>query len=47
MPELYYTPLDYITGQSQVEFHEEKEEREEEDDQGEGKMRAKPAISDQ
>nr|WP_309484815.1 DUF3951 domain-containing protein [Bacillus aquiflavi] len=30
----YYTPFDHITGQSTVEFHEEKEEKEEQNKQG-------------
>lgn len=34
LPDSYYTPFDYITAQTNVEFHEEKEEREEEDGQG-------------
>ncbi|AQR76986.1 hypothetical protein BXP28_06030 [Paenibacillus larvae subsp. larvae] len=29
LPSNSYTPFDYITGQSNVEFHEEKEEKEE------------------
>ena len=37
LPDNLYTPFDYITGQTDVEFHEEKEARAEDDDQGEGK----------
>ncbi|WP_195576766.1 DUF3951 domain-containing protein [Paenibacillus sp. 1001270B_150601_E10] len=44
LPDVYYTPLDYITGQSEVEFHEEKEDHEEDDDQGEGKRRSKQKV---
>lgn len=34
LPDNNYTPFDYITAQSPVELHEEKEFREEEDKQG-------------
>ncbi|MCG7407304.1 DUF3951 domain-containing protein [Paenibacillus sp. ACRRX] len=37
LPSNDYTPFDYITGQSSVEFHEEKQEKEEEDDEGDDK----------
>lgn len=37
LPYNNYTPFDYITGQSSVEFHEEKQEKEEDDDQGDDK----------
>ncbi|MCJ8012423.1 DUF3951 domain-containing protein [Paenibacillus sp. KQZ6P-2] len=37
LPDCYYTPFDYITGQTTVEFHEEKEEEEEENGQGDDK----------
>ncbi|WP_314591352.1 DUF3951 domain-containing protein [Paenibacillus terrigena] len=37
LPSSNYTPFDYITGQSTVEFHIEKEEHEEQDDQGDDK----------
>jgi Protein of unknown function (DUF3951) len=35
IPNSNYTPFDYITGQTPVEFHEEKEDKEEQDDEGE------------
>lgn len=37
LPSSNYTPFDYITGQTNIEFHEEKEEKVEEDDQGDDK----------
>lgn len=37
IPDSYYTPFDYITAQTSVEFHEEKEDKEEEDEQGDDK----------
>ncbi|GIN86230.1 hypothetical protein J6TS2_26160 [Heyndrickxia sporothermodurans] len=37
MPESNYTPFDYITAQTVVEFHEEKDEKEQEDGQGDDK----------
>ncbi|MCD9023974.1 DUF3951 domain-containing protein [Cohnella silvisoli] len=37
LPNSHYTPFDYITGHSPVEFHEEKQEHEDEDDQGDDK----------
>ncbi len=37
IPDSLYTPFDYITGQTTVEFHEEKEVTKEEDDQGDDK----------
>ncbi|MCR8641876.1 DUF3951 domain-containing protein [Paenibacillus sp. N1-5-1-14] len=39
LPESNYTPFDYITGQTTVEFHEQKEAKEENDDQGDDKDR--------
>jgi hypothetical protein len=37
LPSSNYTPFDYITGQTNIEFHEEKEETEEENDKGDDK----------
>lgn len=37
LPTSHYTQFDNITGQSSVEFHEEKEEHEDKDDQGDDK----------
>ncbi|MEH7356790.1 DUF3951 domain-containing protein [Neobacillus drentensis] len=37
LPNNNYTPFDYITAQTTVEFHEEKEEKEEESKQGDDK----------
>lgn len=37
LPNSYYTPFDYITGQTNVEFHEEKEEEEQENGLGDDK----------
>jgi Protein of unknown function (DUF3951) len=37
LPSNSYTPFDYITGQSNVEFHEEKEEKEEDNAKGDDK----------
>ncbi|ERI06717.1 hypothetical protein HMPREF0083_05203 [Aneurinibacillus aneurinilyticus ATCC 12856] len=37
LPDSHYTPFDYITAQTAVEFHEEKEEKEQEDEQGDDK----------
>ncbi|MBN6186422.1 DUF3951 domain-containing protein [Aneurinibacillus sp. BA2021] len=37
IPDSYYTPFDYITAQTSVEFHEEKEAKEEGDEQGDDK----------
>lgn len=37
LPDSRYTPFDYATGQTNVEFHEEKEEKEDEDEQGDDK----------
>jgi hypothetical protein len=37
IPNSDYTPFDYITGQTPVEFHEEKKEKEQKDDQGDDK----------
>ncbi|MFK7693967.1 DUF3951 domain-containing protein [Paenibacillus sp. HJGM_3] len=36
IPDSRYTPFDYVTGQTPVEFHEEKETQQEEDDSGDG-----------
>lgn len=41
VPENNYTPFDYIMGQGQVEFHEQKEVKEEEDGQGDDKNKNK------
>ena len=35
--EVHYTPFDYITAQSSVEFHDEKEDHEEQDGHGDDK----------
>ena len=37
IPDSRYTPFDYITGQTTVEFQEQKEEKEEQNDQGDDK----------
>jgi len=37
LPDNNYTPFDYITAQTTVEFHEEKDEKEEESKQGDDK----------
>ncbi|AJS58809.1 DUF3951 domain-containing protein [Paenibacillus sp. IHBB 10380] len=37
LPSSNYTPFDYITSQTNIEFHEEKEETEEENDKGDDK----------
>jgi Protein of unknown function (DUF3951) len=37
IPSNYYTPFDYISSQTTVEFHEEKEEEEQVDGQGDDK----------
>lgn len=37
IPDSRYNPFDYITGQSRVEFQEQKEQKEEKDDQGDDK----------
>jgi len=37
LPDSRYTPFDYITGHSKVEFHEQKEEKEEKDEEGDDK----------
>ncbi|WP_062049836.1 DUF3951 domain-containing protein [Bacillus sp. JCM 19034] len=39
LPDNNYTPFDYITSQSPVELHEEKEVREEDEEEGEGEKR--------
>lgn len=41
LPDSNYTPFDYITAQSNNEFHEEKEEKEEEADKGDDKDKMK------
>ncbi|MDF2667894.1 MAG: hypothetical protein K0R67_200 [Paenibacillus sp.] len=41
LPDMSYTPLDNIIGQSSVVFHEEKETKEEDNDQDEGKTKRK------
>lgn len=42
IPNSDYTPLDYITGQTPIEFHEEKKEKEHKDDQGDDKDKHNP-----
>jgi hypothetical protein len=37
IPDSRYNPFDYITGQSRIEFQEQKQEKEEKDDQGDDK----------
>ncbi|MFD2611175.1 DUF3951 domain-containing protein [Paenibacillus gansuensis] len=37
IPESNYTPLDFIMGQTPIEFHEEKKTKEEQEGQGEDK----------
>ena len=37
LPNSYYTPFDYITGHSPVEFHKQKVDKEEDDEQGDDK----------
>lgn len=37
IPDSRYNPFDYITGQSRVEFQEQKEQKEEDDSQGDDK----------
>lgn len=37
IPDSRYNPFDYITGQTRVEFQEQKEEKEENTDQGDDK----------
>jgi len=41
LPDSRYTPFDHITGQTSVEFHEEKDEEEEEAGQGDDKNKNK------
>lgn len=41
---LFYTPFDQVTGQTSVEFHEEKEVLAEDDDQGDDKDKNKDKI---
>lgn len=44
LPDSRYTPFDYITGQSNVQFHEEKEAKQEEDDQGDDKNKNRKKL---
>ncbi|WP_246358704.1 DUF3951 domain-containing protein [Paenibacillus phytorum] len=37
IPDSRYNPFDYITGQTRIEFQEQKEQKEEKDDQGDDK----------
>ncbi|SCW72679.1 Protein of unknown function [Paenibacillus tianmuensis] len=37
IPNSDYTPIDHITGNTPIEFHEEKQEKEEKDEQGDDK----------
>jgi len=37
IPDSRYNPFDYITGQTRVEFQEQKEQKEEKDDHGDDK----------
>ncbi|NEW04555.1 DUF3951 domain-containing protein [Paenibacillus sp. SYP-B3998] len=37
IPDNRYNPFDYITGQTRIEFQEQKEQKEEDDDQGDDK----------
>ncbi|UUZ83724.1 DUF3951 domain-containing protein [Paenibacillus sp. P26] len=37
IPDSRYNPFDYITGQTRIEFQEQKETKEEDDDQGDDK----------
>ncbi|MFD0710322.1 DUF3951 domain-containing protein [Paenibacillus sp. GCM10027626] len=41
IPDSRYTPFDYITGHSKVEFHEQKEVKEEKDEEGDDKNKNK------
>jgi hypothetical protein len=41
-----YTPFDYITAHTNIEFHEEKEEKEEDDDQGDDKNKNERNIKE-
>ncbi|MFD0587878.1 DUF3951 domain-containing protein [Paenibacillus sp. GCM10027627] len=43
-PSNAYTPFDHITGHSQVEFHDEKQEKEQEDDQGDDKNKNRARL---
>lgn len=42
LPSSEYTPFDHITGQTSVEFQEQKQEKEEDDEQGDDKDKHKP-----
>lgn len=44
LPDLRYTPFDNITGQTHVEFHQEKEVIEEDNENGDGKNKSKKRI---
>lgn len=44
LPDNNYTPFDYITAQTNIEFHEEKEEREESSDKGNDKDKNQKKI---
>ncbi|OBR62817.1 hypothetical protein A7K91_15620 [Paenibacillus oryzae] len=46
LPSNHYTPFDYITAHSQVEFHEEKQEKEEDDDHGDDKNKNTPTVEE-
>ncbi|TXK79325.1 DUF3951 domain-containing protein [Paenibacillus sp. N3.4] len=37
IPDSRYNPFDYVTGQTRIEFQEQKEQKEEDDDQGDDK----------
>ncbi|MEW9700072.1 DUF3951 domain-containing protein [Paenibacillus sp. SI8] len=37
IPDSRYNPFDYITGQTKIEFQEQKEQKEEDNDQGDDK----------
>ncbi|WP_284645307.1 DUF3951 domain-containing protein [Paenibacillus silviterrae] len=39
LPDNNYTPFDYITAQTNIEFHQEKEGKEEETDKGDDKYK--------
>ncbi|WP_409345825.1 DUF3951 domain-containing protein [Paenibacillus sp. MBLB4367] len=44
LPDSRYTPFDQATGQTNIEFHEQKEEKEEDNDQGDDKDKRKRAA---
>ncbi|KQX49034.1 MULTISPECIES: DUF3951 domain-containing protein [unclassified Paenibacillus] len=46
IPDSRYNPFDYITGQTRVEFQEQKEQKEEKDDQGDDKDKNLKIIVD-